>query len=197
MRTGGVDELFRYQVAAATEELLRSTWEQPPPPRFKLFALGIVRPLATGPLLVGGGAGLAFAPAPWLSLEASGGGAAVLPLAVEGATVRGNLVTATLSASWLPVRVGLLSAGPRLAARAGALGLEVLSADGSRVVATTPWLDLGGGVVVGLSGRRFSVDLVAEVNSALLGAAVLSEGVRVASLRGLMGSFSLEAGWRW
>jgi len=93
-------ELFRYQLAAAAEELVRSTWEGPPPPRFAVLARVGAQPLATGPLFLGGAVGAGLYLVPSLRVELLLGASAALPTAaLDAATV----IHASLSVSWLPV----------------------------------------------------------------------------------------------
>ncbi|MFZ5443558.1 MAG: hypothetical protein ACOZQL_26365 [Myxococcota bacterium] len=194
-RTDGA-ELFRYQVAAAAEELVRSTWEAPPPPRFGLFARGGVAPLGVGPLLAGGGAGAEWFVHPALGLELSAdGGALTRTTLPTGGEVSGSVVRGALAVSWVPVRVGVLRAGLRVGGQAGALTLAVK--EETSVSATTPWLGVSGGACVGLEFKRLAVGVVGEVGAVLLGGAVLAEGVPVLRVRGLFGDVSLRVGVRW
>lgn len=190
-------ELFRYQVAATAEELVRATWEAPPAARFGVFARGALTPLAVGPALISGGAGVEFFPLPSVGLELSGDGGALtkttLPL---GGEVSGSVVRGALSLSWLPLRPGVLRAGLRAGGEAGALSLTV-SEGATSTSGTAPWLAVRGGVTVGLEVKHFAVALHGEVGGALLGGAVLSEGVPVLRVRGLFGAVTLQAGVRW
>lgn len=190
---GDDTELFRYQVAAAAEELVRSTWEGPPPATFGLFARGEVAPLGAGPVLLGGALGGELFVLPSLAVELSAGAGALTATPLpSGASVSGSLVRGGVAVTWLPVKVGVLRAGVRAGADGGALSLQVAS-----VSATTPWVAVRGGLTVGLEFRHFTVGVLGEVGTALVGGAVLAEGVAVLRVRGVFGAVGLQAGVRW
>ncbi len=196
-RESDSNELFRYQVAAATEELVRSTWEAPPPPRFEVFARGEVSPLGTGPVFLGGAVGGALFVVPSLALELAFGGAGSVSVSVPtGGAVSSTLLHGTVSASWLPLRAGSFRFGPRASLDAGALLINVTES-GTTTSGTAPWLALGAGATVGLETRHFSVQLLGEVGFAVLGASVQAEGVPVLGMRGLRGTVGVQAGWLW
>lgn len=189
--------LFRYQLAAAAEELARTAWETPPPRRLTVFALGHAQLLTGGHVFIGGGVGASFAFIPSVAVELEALGASLLAPGLEsGGGVTGSQFAGALALTWLPLRVGVLRAGPRISSRVGALTVSVAE-DGITTVATTPWADLTGGAFVGLELGRLSVRVVGEAGFAFAGAAVLSEGVAVQRLRGFTGVFGLQAGGAW
>lgn len=197
-RAGPVDELLRYQSAATAEELVRSTWEAPPPPRFAVLARGAVFPTVVGPVMGGGSIGAAVCALPSLSFELHAG-AAVLGATsfAETASVTGSLFSGTASVSWLPLRVGVFRAGPRASAQVGALSLEVRGAEGETASGVVPWVWLGGGVSAGVEFKHLSLLLIGEFGAAVAGGAVLLEGVPTLRLRGPSGMAALQAGWSW
>ncbi len=197
-RAGPVDELLRYQTAATAEELVRSTWEAPAPPRFAVVARAAVFPTVAGPVLGGGAIGVAVFALPSLAFELHAG-AAVLgatPL-IDAADVRGALFSGTASLSWLPVRLGVFRAGPRASAQVGALSLEVRVADTATASGVVPWVWLGGGLSAGVEVKRFSVSVIGEFGAAVVGGAVLLEGAPTLRLPGASGMAAVQAGWSW
>lgn len=187
-RASESSELFRYQVAATAEELVRSTWEAPPPPRFGVLARGAWGP-AGGGSFFGGGVGLAVFLVPSLGVEVLISGSA---MGANGVISSASLFTGTLSVSWLPVRLGVFRAGPRASVQAGVMNVTV---DATRGV--TPWVMVGGGATVGLEFRHLVVQLLGEVGAALVGPTVLEEGVPVQRVRGLSGTVGAQVGWSW
>jgi hypothetical protein len=191
-------ELFRYQVAATAEELVRSTWEAPPPPRVGVLVRGEVTPFGSGLLGLGGAAGVAVFVLPSLSLELlAGGGAMTATTLPAGGTVTASLARATLSASWLPIQAGVFRAGPRASFQGGALFTSVREEAAPATNATTAWLSAGGGVTVGLQTRHLMLQVFGEIGATLIGTTVLSEGVPVHQVGGLLGTAGLQAGWLW
>ncbi len=191
-------ELFRYQVAATAEELARSTWEAPPPARFSVMVRGEVNPLGSGPLGFGGSVGVGLFVLPTLCLELVLGGGALTAQAIpSGGTVSGWVARGTLSASWLPVQLGLFRAGPRVSVQAGALSSSVNQEPLPATTGLTPWLAAGGGLTLGIATRHVMVQLFGEVDALLLGTTVLSEGLPVHEVRGLFGTAGVQAGWLW
>ncbi|MDP1829923.1 MAG: hypothetical protein Q8L48_42065 [Archangium sp.] len=191
-------ELFRYQVAATAEELVRSTWEAPPPPRVGVFARGEVAPLGTGPFAVGGAIGVGLFVLPTLCLELAGGGGALTATTLPtGGTVTGSVVRGTFSASWLPLQAGVFRAGPRASVQAGLLSSSVREEGLTPSTGATPWLAAGGGLTVGVATRHLMLQLFGELGALLIGTTVLSEGVPVHQVRGLLGTVGLQAGWLW
>lgn len=191
-------ELFRYQVAATAEELVRSTWEAPPPPRFGVLVRGEFNAFGTGTLGVGGSLGVGLFLVPTLCLELLlGGGALMAQTLPTGGTVSGVLARGTLSASWLPVQLGIFRAGPRVSIQAGVLSSSVNEEALPATTGVTPWLGAGGGLTLGIATRHVMVQLFGEVGALLLGTTVLSEGLPVHQVRGLFGTAGLQAGWLW
>lgn len=190
--------LFRYQVAAAAEELARSTWEAPPPPRFGVLARGEFDALFTGPWLSGGGLGVTAFVLPELSVElfATFCGLQGAPLATGG-TVGGFRVGGVVTLSWLPLRVGVFRAGSRASLQVAALSVVVRDPEAPEARGVTPWVQAGGGVTVGLELRHFTLLAFSEVGLVFAGAAVELEGARVQQIRGAAGTFGLQAGWLW
>ncbi len=198
LRGTGSAELFRYQVAATAEELVRSTWEAPPPPRFSVLLRGELNPFSSGTLGAGGSLGVGLFVLPTLCLELMLGGGALTPQTIPtGGTVAGALARGTLSASWLPVQLGLFRAGPRASVQAGVLSTSVNADAVPARTGLTPWLGAGGGLTLGIATRHVMVQLFGEVGALLLGTTVLSEGVPVHQVRGLFGTAGLQAGWLW
>lgn len=197
-RSGLLDELFRYQVAATAEELVRSTWEGRPSPRFAILARGEVMPLGAGSFFIGGRLGVGLFVVPSLCLELWGGGSALTeaPLPGGGAS-SGNVMGGAFSVSWLPLRLGMVRAGPRASVQAGALTVRVTQPDAPSVSGTTPWLALFGGATLGLELRHVALQLVGEVGSTLAGATVQAEGVPVQRVGGLLGTASVQVGLLW
>lgn len=196
-RAGPVTELFRYESAATAEELVRSTWEAPPPPRFAILARAVVWPTSAGPVFGGASLGAALFVLPSVSVELHAGVAGLGSTSFSStASVTGSVVSGTLSASWLPLRASVFRAGPRASAQLGALSLEVSAPESSRS-GVTPWVWLGGGLSAGLEFKRFSLLLIGEVGSAIVGGTVLVEGVPTLRLQGLSGQAALQAGWSW
>jgi hypothetical protein len=190
--------LFRYQVAAAAEELVRSTWEAPPPARFGLLARGHFDFLGGGQWLGGGslGAGLFVIPTLCVELTADVSGLTALPLP-PGGSVSGAHFGGTVSASWLPVRLSLFRAGPRASVSAGALSVRVHEDGSTDATGVTPWLVARGGASLGVETRHVMVLALAEAGWAFTGAAVEVEGVRVQSIRGFVAQVGLQVGWLW
>jgi hypothetical protein len=194
-RAGPVDELFRYETAATAEELVRSTWEAPPPPRFTLLARAAVFPTGAGPVWGGGSIGAGVFVLPSLSIELHAGVAGLN--STSFATVTGALVSGTVSVSWQPLRASVFRAGPRASAQVGALSLDVTAPDSVSSSGVVPWVWLGGGLSAGLEFKRFSIHLIGEIGSAVAGASVLVEGVPALRLQGLSGMAAVQAGWSW
>ncbi|MDP2275085.1 MAG: hypothetical protein Q8K32_30355 [Archangium sp.] len=191
-------ELFRYQVAATAEELVRSTWEAPPPPRFSVLVRGEFTPFGTGTLGAGGSLGVGLFVLPTWCLELMlGGGALLAQTLPTGGTVSGALARGTLSASWLPVQLGIFRAGPRASVQAGVLSTRVNEEALPATTGLTPWLGAGGGLTLGIATRHVMVQLFGEVGALLLGTTVLSEGLPVHQVRGVFGTAGLQAGWLW
>ncbi len=191
-------ELFRYQVAATAEELVRSTWEAPPPPRFSVLVRGEFTPFGTGTLGSGGSLGVGLFVLPVLCLELMlGGGALLAQTLPTGGTVSGALARGTLSASWLPVQLGIFRAGPRASVQAGVLSTRVNEEALPATTGLTPWLGAGGGLTLGIATRHVMVQVFGEVGAVLLGTTVLSEGLPVHQVRGVFGTAGLQAGWLW
>lgn len=189
-RAGQPAELFRYQVAAATEELVRSTWEAPPPARGSLFVRG-EGALVVADLAGGGSIGGAFLPVPSLRLELSVGGSGLINRALDDqTTLSAQLIRGGFDVSWLPLQVGVFRAGPRGSVQGGAWLVQAGDA-----TATAPWLFLGGGLTAGVEMKHLDVLLFGEVGSSLLGARIEREGVPVATTRGLTVLFGLQLGW--
>lgn len=190
--------LFRYQVAAAAEELVRSTWEAPPPARFGVLARGGVSFLGSGQLLGGGslGAGLFVLPTLCVELTADVAGLRGVPLSTGG-NVSGGLFGGTVSASWLPIRLAAFRAGPRASVSLGALSVLVHEEGSTDATGVAPWVVARGGASVGLETRHLMVLAVGEAGWAFSGAAVEVEGVRVQSIRGFVAQVGLQVGWLW
>ena len=191
-RSGAPDELFRYQVAVAAEELARATWETPPPPDWSLFAR------AEGAWVADtwnatGGLGISRALAPSFRLELAVTAGALFPHAIdEGVAVRGVRVEGALTASWLPVHVDVFRLGLRGSVRGGVL---LVSVDDAR--STQPMLSLGGGVTAGLETRRLSVLVYGEAGGGVVAPRVEREGSAVFTLRSFGVTAGLQAGVRW
>jgi hypothetical protein len=190
--------LFRYQVAAAAEELARSTWEAPPPPRFGVLARGELDALVAGQWLAGGGVGVTLFLWPSFSVQlfATFSGLQGAPLATGG-TVGGFRVGGGLSLSWLPVRPGVFRAGPRASLQVAALSVTVREPDSVGGTGVTPWVQAGGGVTLGVELRHVTLLAFSELGFVIAGAAVELEGARLQRVRGTAGTFGLQAGWLW
>lgn len=191
-------ELFRYEVAATAEELVRSTWEAPPPPRVGLLVRGELDPLGSGAFGAGGSIGVGLFVLPSVCLELLGGGGVLTSQTLAtGGSVSGTVVRGTFSVSWLPVQLGVFRAGPRASVQAGLLTTRVKEDDLPETSGGTPWLAAGGGLTIGLATRHLMLQLFGELGAILLGTTVLSEGVPVHQVRGLLGVVGLQAGWLW
>lgn len=190
--------LFRYQVAAAAEELARSTWEAPPPPRFGLLARGEFDALLAGQWLAGGGLGATLFLLPSLSLEVFAAFSGLQGAALAtGGTVGGFRLGGVLSLSWLPLRLGAFRAGPRASARVAALSVVVREPDAPDARGVAAWVQVGGGVTLGLEWRHFTLLAFSELGFVIAGAAVELEGARIQRIRGTAGTFGLQVGWLW
>lgn len=191
-RSGAPAELFRYQVAVAGEELARATWEMPPPPPWSLFARGEAS-WVSGFWSVGGGLGASRLLLPSFRVELAVTGSALSPHALDAATtVRGAWVAGSVTASWLPVALGVMRLGLRASVRGGATLLSVGEAS-----STLPFFGLGGGLTAGVETRRLSVLLFGEAGDTVLAPLVQREGVTVFTLRGFTVVSGLQVGVRW
>lgn len=191
--------LYRYQVAVAAEELVRSTWEAPPPPRFAILGRGDFSFLGGGGQFLGGGslgAGLFLLPSVCVELMASLAGLGA-PTLTSGGTVSGLELSGSLAATWLPIAISVFRAGPRGSFTLGALSVRVREAGSTDANGLAPWLVARGGLAVGIETRKLLALAVLEAGYALSGAAVDVEGVRTQTTRGFVAHAGLQVGWLW
>jgi len=190
--------LFRYQVAAAAEELVRSTWEALPSGRFALLLRGDASVFLGGQWLAGGGAGAGYFLVPSLLVDLTADVAALrgLPLSTGG-DVGGLQLGGTLGVSWLPIQASAFRAGPRASFSLGALSVRVQQSGVADTTGLSWWVVARGGAALGFQTRRVLVLALAEAGWAFAGAAVEVEGVRAQSIRGFDAQFGVQAGWLW
>lgn len=191
--------LFRYQVAVAAEELVRSTWEAPPPPRFAILGRGDFSYLGGGGQFLGGGslgAGLFLLPSLCVELMASLAGLGA-PALTTGGTITGLEISGSLAATWLPIAISIFRAGPRASFTLGALSARVSEAGSSDASGVAPWMVARGGLAAGIETRKLLLLAVVEAGYAFSGAAVDVEGVRTQTTRGFVVHAGIHVGWLW
>lgn len=190
--------LLRYQVAAASEELIRSTWEGPRPPRWQLHAAASSHHLSSGVHAVGGSVGGTLFVSEGLGVELVVGAASWLasPLPA-GASLGGGALTVDLGLVWAPLRAGAFSAGVRGGVCGGVLFLTVPTSYPAAARGTAPWLAVSAGPLVAFSWRKFVVALVGELGYAFAGAVVQAEGANAREVQGLEGRLAVRVGIQW
>jgi hypothetical protein len=188
-------ELFRYQVSAAGEELLRARWEAPPEPRWAMSAGAQVLALTSGPLYVGPTLHASLAVTPATRIEFGLRFAPLLSGGISGLT--SWLANLDVSAAWLPLRPGVFRAGLGAGAEVGLLSLRIEGGLPPLTQATPPWLATHAGLRTGIEWKRLVVSALGEVGFAFFGANALEEGQLVRRLAGLYVQVALRVGFRW
>lgn len=195
--SSGSVELFRYQVAAAVEELARTSWAVSHE-RFAVLAHAQFAWMRAGLMWGGGEVGIRFAIQRTMSVEVGLAGMVSPRVSMStGATLDSALLAGVASWRWLPLRLGIVRAGPRLLVQAGALMLRVEEQGNFRVQGVTPWLSGAVGVCVDVDIHRVTLGVVADVGNAFVGAHIDADSASIQQVRGVYGAVAAHVGFRW